>query len=109
MRDRTNCPNCGSPLKSDVCEYCGTTFYDLASLEDGTPCYMRVRIGNNLITFKAIPKVEAIINSSDTTSVYDGWGNRAATFVANRNLDMEVTFSAIADEKGNLMSLTMTK
>ena len=22
----TNCPNCGAPIKSSVCEYCGTRF-----------------------------------------------------------------------------------
>lgn len=23
------CPNCGAPVKGDVCEYCGTVFIDI--------------------------------------------------------------------------------
>ena len=24
----TNCPNCGAPIKTDKCPYCGTTFVE---------------------------------------------------------------------------------
>ena len=28
-----NCPNCGAPIKGNVCEYCGTVFKDRYYLE----------------------------------------------------------------------------
>lgn len=29
----TNCPNCGAPIASSQCEYCGTILYDHRRLE----------------------------------------------------------------------------
>lgn len=26
MKNRLNCPNCGAPITSKTCSYCGTTF-----------------------------------------------------------------------------------
>ena len=26
MKNRLNCPNCGAPITSKTCPYCGTTF-----------------------------------------------------------------------------------
>ena len=26
MKNRLNCPNCGAPITSKICPYCGTTF-----------------------------------------------------------------------------------
>ena len=28
MVTSTNCPNCGAPIKTDKCPYCGTTFVE---------------------------------------------------------------------------------
>ena len=30
-KDSTNCPNCGAPIESDKCAYCGTIFVDFAA------------------------------------------------------------------------------
>ena len=29
MVKSTNCPNCGAPIKTDKCPYCGTVFMEL--------------------------------------------------------------------------------
>ena len=106
IRDKLNCPNCGAPLSSDRCGYCGTTFYDFASLEDGAPCYMRIRFGNAMMTLKAIPHLESMTMSSDTESAYDAIGNTILQFERNRNLGIDMRFSAIA-EGGTLIQMTM--
>lgn len=31
---KTNCPNCGAPISSIECPYCGTVFYDFATIDD---------------------------------------------------------------------------
>ena len=33
MREKLNCPNCGAPLVSEKCQYCGTLFYDFSAIE----------------------------------------------------------------------------
>ena len=63
----TNCPNCGSPVVLDKCEYCGTTFYDFASLEIGKPAYIKIRYNGQPFIAKAILETMSInIPSSDT-------------------------------------------
>lgn len=27
------CPNCGGPVKGDICEYCGTVFTDIQKIK----------------------------------------------------------------------------
>lgn len=28
------CPNCGGPVKGDICEYCGTVFTDIQKIKN---------------------------------------------------------------------------
>ena len=52
-----NCPNCGAPIESAKCPYCGTLIIDFANIDIDTPTYLRVRLGNDqLATFKAVPE-----------------------------------------------------
>jgi len=37
------CPNCGAPISSFECKYCGATFYDFANLSFDKPVYIRYR------------------------------------------------------------------
>lgn len=34
---RHNCPNCGAPIESVQCPYCGTMFYDFAVMDTASP------------------------------------------------------------------------
>ena len=97
MRDRLNCPNCGAPLESDICQYCKTTFYDFASLEDGVPCYMRVKCGGMNITLKAIPSVQAMVHTIEYESAYDHFDRELMRFARSGGLDISVKFSAVQD------------
>ena len=36
----TNCPNCGAPIDSDKCPYCGTRLVNVADLEAGEPIWL---------------------------------------------------------------------
>lgn len=48
----TNCPNCGAPILGDVCEYCGTPFYDFSVLDVDKPCWITIKYGNSLLKAK---------------------------------------------------------
>ena len=49
MTDLHNCPNCGAPIQADVCPYCGTVFYDFASIDMDAPCYVKLKVNGNII------------------------------------------------------------
>lgn len=38
-----NCPNCGAPIESHKCQYCGTVIFDFASIEVGKPIWISVK------------------------------------------------------------------
>ena len=60
MREKTNCPNCGAPINSTVCPYCGTAFYDFATLDDERPTYIQAKIGGQLLMFRAMANIATI-------------------------------------------------
>ena len=62
--EQLNCPNCGAPIRGVECKYCGTMFYDFASIRDDRPTYIGVRVGDRNIAFRA-RMVSATINVAD--------------------------------------------
>lgn len=36
----TNCPNCGAPIETDVCRFCGTKLINIADLKIGDPIWL---------------------------------------------------------------------
>ena len=52
----TNCPNCGAPIDSDKCPYCGTRLINIADLEAGETVWFIFRDGyhDNIVTAKRI-------------------------------------------------------
>ena len=67
-----NCPNCGAPITGTKCEYCGAIFYDFANIStDGTPSYIRLKLLNQLIIFKAVTTdVQFEVQSDNGVSLY---------------------------------------
>lgn len=71
MREKTNCPNCGAPINSTVCPYCGTAFYDFATLDDEKPTYIQANIDGQLLMFRAIMNVVTLEMSPDSLPELD--------------------------------------
>lgn len=95
MRDVLNCPNCGAPIVSEQCPYCGTLFYDFSAIEIGKPCFLKIKLDNNIMLVKAISRNVDINMSSDTVEAYDTFGSPICTFVTNRNMDLSMEFTCI--------------
>jgi hypothetical protein len=66
MREELNCPNCGAPIKKDRCEYCGTQFFDLSDMELNRESFLKIKINDNILFAKVIPREITIENSIDT-------------------------------------------
>lgn len=54
MRDRLNCPNCGAPITGIECPYCGAMFFDVVTLDDRHPTYIRMRWNDQIITSRVV-------------------------------------------------------
>ena len=98
MRDILNCPNCGAPITSEQCPYCGTLFYDFSAIEIDKPCFLKIKWGNDIMLVKAIARNIDISLNSDTVKMYDTFGSSICTFVTNRNMDMTMEFDCIPFE-----------
>ena len=58
------------------------------------------------MTLKAIPHLESVNMSSDTECAYNAMGNEIMQFERNRNLGIDMTFSAVRDGD-SLMQMTI--
>ncbi len=50
--EKHNCPNCGAQMTGYECEYCGSVFYDFASLDINRINYVRLQIWDETVTFR---------------------------------------------------------
>ena len=60
MRDKLNCPNCGAPITGVECPYCGSVFYDFATLDSTRPTYIRMVWNDQIITSRAVMRTATI-------------------------------------------------
>lgn len=71
MRSLYNCPNCGAPIQSEKCPYCGTTFYDFAAIDLDRPCYIKFKHKDSVITAKvSVPDITVTNVVHDSCPAY---------------------------------------
>ena len=73
MREQLNCPNCGAPIRGCECEYCGTMFYDFATLDQNKPTYVRVKVNNKLFTFNARLTTLSLTSKDSEVGYFDNY------------------------------------
>lgn len=94
--ERTNCPNCGAPIESERCPYCGTIIYDFANLEIGKDCWIRLKIGDELRVFKArVDRITADATEPPTFYVDDT--PVTLSYVPEWNLELDMTIRPADD------------
>lgn len=69
--DTKTCPNCGAPISSFECKYCGATFYDFASLSFDKPIYIRFkyRDGNVWLMKGFLNNINVEMSTDDDSSI----------------------------------------
>lgn len=50
----TNCPNCGAPIDSERCPYCGSVFLDFACMDADEPFFMKIKKGEEVHIMKVM-------------------------------------------------------
>lgn len=64
-----NCPNCGAPIETEKCPYCGTVFVDFAAMDADQPFYMTVKKGGKVYILKV--KMSSMVIKTEPNVVYD--------------------------------------
>ena len=68
---KMNCPNCGAPIESPRCPYCGTLIIDFANIELNAFTYLRVKTPDGeLCWFKAAPVMFTFEQEPDSFPVF---------------------------------------
>ena len=105
MLDKLNCPNCGAPISSEKCQYCGTLFYDFSAIEIGKPCFLKIKLDDNIILVKATARNASINVSTDECEVYDALGSIITSFIKNTNIDLSMDFSCVPFNNNHLIEI----
>lgn len=100
--ERHNCPNCGAPIQSTQCPYCGTVFYDFTVLDSDKPTYIRMNWHGNQMVFRAIMRsAEIEIHSYDPISYYVD--NKMAMIHTHKEATASIEFMILEDDDGILL------
>ena len=109
--DNYNCPNCGAPITTDVCKYCGTVFLDFAAIQANKPSYIKFKVDDpndssisNIYLMKlTVDELEFKI-SSDTINTM-GYKNKLLAMVNNRTLEVNLHGYATSIRNEPLMTV----
>ena len=85
VREKTNCPNCGAPIDSEKCEYCGTVFLDFAAMDADKPFFMKIKSEDKVFIVK-VRLTDASMHMDTSTLYFDN--NPYCTMSAQTELTM---------------------
>ena len=82
-----NCPNCGAPIETDKCPYCGTMFLDFAAMDADQPFYMKIKQDGKIYILKV--KMSSMELRIEPNDIYDTFGSRLLRFEPIRSLTLD--------------------
>lgn len=101
MREKLNCPNCGMPITSTECEYCGTLFYDFATLDTDKPTYVRIKYRDDLLIAKAQVTDFSIKMDAGVTSY---WADNDPVYIhRSPTISMDFAMDVFTDDRGVML------
>lgn len=85
-----NCPNCGAPIESEKCPYCGTVFIDFACVDADEPFYMKIKSQGKIFLVKVI-----MTDASFNTDYSGLYGDGSLIQRAIRSQNLSVNFAIV--------------
>lgn len=99
--ERHNCPNCGAPIESTQCSYCGTVFYDFTVMDFDKPTYIRIHYNGQYMVFRALARsMNVSMNPNDCVYYAD---NSVYAKMSSMPMDVTIDFSVLPDDEGVLV------
>lgn len=88
-----NCPNCGAPIETDKCPYCGTMFVDFACMDADRPFFMKIKKDDKIFIVKVMLRSSEIrCESPDVTAI--DLGSRFVTMLRPSE-ELNMTFDIL--------------
>ena len=106
MREQLNCPNCGAPIVSEKCAYCGTLFYDFSTIDVDKPCYLKIKYQNAVVMLKAKVRRSELNMTTESTTAYDILGVPIVKFPSSQSLDLSLDFECVPFDNNVLVQIT---
>lgn len=101
----TNCPNCGAPVVSNKCDYCGTYIFDFSQIKMGEPCWVSVELGDG---HKRL--LHVILNNASVDANYIEISYYADNTVVEElrepDITLDMSFNVIAEDKTGILAVT---
>lgn len=95
---KLNCPNCATPIESDICPYCGSVFLDWASFDMKRPTFVKVFDSDGNLNLMKIKPVSAGIKYESDDGYFYGKNNRILGVTMSPTLKIEAEFEAVPFE-----------
>lgn len=96
-KEQTNCPNCGAPITSEKCPYCGTVFYDFSCIDIGSPSYIKLKYNGRIVMCKAFVR-EATISIEPKFVNYQPLGGMPRELKVAERASVSIEFDVISDD-----------
>ncbi len=100
----TNCPNCGAPVVSNKCDYCGTYIFDFSQIKMGEPCWISVDLGNDCKRL-----LHVILNNASVDADYHEIscyaGNKVVKTLGVPDVTLDMSFYVVDEDKTGILSV----
>lgn len=102
QRKEYNCPNCGAPIASEKCPYCGTVFWDFASIDMNDLNYLKIRCNGRVYVCRAYLIEQEITQRPNTETFYTYADNRPVVVNGMPDVELQLNFRVIPDKENIL-------
>ena len=104
MMSITNCPNCGAPVVSNKCDYCGTYIFDFSQISMGEACWISVDLGdgNKHLLHVILNNASVDANYNEISYYAD---NRIVDTLTEPDITLDMSFNVIAENKTGIMAV----
>jgi predicted GTPase len=100
----TNCPNCGAPVVSNKCDYCGTYIFDFSQIKMGEPCWISVDLGNGCKRL-----LNVILNNASVDADYNEISfyadNKVVKTLGVPDITLDMSFYVVGEDKTGILSV----
>lgn len=106
--ERKNCPNCGAvyEINEIKCPYCGTSYFDLSSLnlDNQEPFYLKIKVNGMVLTQLVKPTICQINMESNNVDIIGGTQQqKITTCTISTTVNYNLNFEAISNPKNNTL------
>jgi hypothetical protein len=100
----TNCPNCGAPVVSNKCDYCGTYIFDFSQIKMGEPCWVSVDLGDgHKRLLHVILKAASVDTDYNEISHYAY--NEVVHTLIKPDITLDMSFDVVGEDKTGILSV----